>query len=79
MQALTDGKVDAVVIDNEPAKNYVASTSGLKILETPFISEDYAIGVSKENTALRDAINAVLKELIEDGTVKAIIDKYIAA
>ncbi|MGI5977913.1 MAG: transporter substrate-binding domain-containing protein [Oscillospiraceae bacterium] len=79
VQALTDGKVDAVVIDNEPAKNYVASTSGLKILETPFISEDYAIGVSKENTALRDAINAVLKELIEDGTVKAIIDKYIAA
>ena len=79
VQALADGKVDAVVIDNEPAKNYVAATSGLTIIETPFITEDYAIGISKSNTALRDAINGALKELIADGSVKTIIDKYITA
>lgn len=79
VQALADGKVDAVVIDNEPAKNYVAANKGLVILETPFKSEDYAIGVSKDNPALRDAVNGALKELIADGTVKSIVDKYIKA
>lgn len=79
VQALEDGKVDAVVIDNEPAKNYVSANKGLVILETPFKSEDYAIGVSKDNPALRDAVNGALKELIADGTVKSIIDKYIKA
>lgn len=79
VQALITGKVDCVVIDNEPAKAYVAENPGLKILETEFVTEDYAIGVSKENTALKDAINAILKELIADGTIQSILDKYIAA
>ncbi len=79
VQALLTGKVDCVVIDNEPAKAYVAENEGLKILETEFAVEDYAIGVNKENPELRDAINAALKELIEDGTVQSIIDKYISA
>lgn len=79
VQALSDGKVDAVVIDNEPAKNYVAATSGLTILETPYVTEEYAIGTSKDNTALHDAINTALKQLIADGTVQKIIDKYITA
>ena len=77
--ALASGKVDAVVIDNEPAKSYVAATSGLKILDTEYVQEDYAICFSKENTELRDKVNAALKELIADGTVKGIVDKYITA
>lgn len=79
VQALLDGKVDCVVIDNEPAKAYVAENPGLKILDTEFATEDYAIGVSKDNTALKDAVNSALEELIADGSVQKIIDKYIAA
>ena len=77
--ALSSGKVDAVIIDNEPAKSYVAATSGLKILETEYVTEDYAICFSKENTELRDKVNGALKELIADGTVQSIVDKYITA
>ena len=79
VSALSSGKVDAVVIDNEPAKSYVAAASGLKILDTEYVSEDYAICFSKDNTELKDKVNAALKELIDDGTVKSIIDKYITA
>lgn len=77
--ALAAGKVDAVVIDNEPAKSYVAATAGLKILDTEYVAEDYAICFAKENTELRDKVNGALKELIADGTVKKIVDKYITA
>ena len=79
VEALLANKVDAVVIDNEPAKQFVAVNEGLKILDTEYIVEDYAIGVSKDNPALRDAINGALNELIADGTVQSIIDKYIKA
>lgn len=77
VMALNTGKVDCVVIDNEPAKAFVAEIKGLKILDTEYITEDYAIAMSKSNTALYEAINAALKELIADGTVSAIIEKYI--
>ena len=80
VQALLSGKVDAVVIDSQPAQEFVAQNAGkLKILSTEYVSEDYAIGVSKDNTALRDAVNNALKELIDDGTVQSILDKYIKA
>ncbi len=79
VQALVSGKVDCVVIDSQPAQEYVKQNEGLKILDTEFVTENYAIGVSKDNTALRDAVNAALKELIEDGTVQSILDKYISA
>lgn len=79
VSALVSGKVDAVIIDNEPAKAYVAANDGLKILETEYVSEDYAICVSKNNAELRDQINTALEELIADGTVKTILDKYISA
>ena len=79
VQALNNGQVDAVVIDNAPAKEFVAANPGLVILDTEFANEDYAIGVAKGNTALLDAINGALKELIDDGTVQSIIDKYIPA
>ncbi len=76
--ALTSGKVDCVVIDNEPAKNFVAANEGLKILETEYITEDYAIALAK-GSELTEKINAALEELIADGTVQSIIDKYIVA
>lgn len=79
VQALTTGKVDCVVIDNEPAKAFVAEVDGLKILDTEYITEDYAAAMSKENPALYEAVNAALQELIADGTVQGIIDKYITA
>lgn len=76
--ALTSGKVDCVVIDNEPAKNYIAANEGLKILDTEYAVEDYAIALAKDSE-LTEKINAALEELIADGTVQAIIDKYIVA
>ena len=79
VQALLTGKVDCVVIDSEPANQFCKANDTLKILETEYVSEDYAIGVSKKNNDLRDKVNAALKELIEDGTVKSILDKYIVA
>ena len=79
VQALLSGKVDAVVIDSQPAQEFVAQNEGLKILDTEYVTEDYAIGISKDNTALRDAVNNALKELIDDGTVQSILDKYITA
>ncbi len=79
VMALVNGQVDAVVIDNEPAKAYVAENPGLKILDTEFSNEDYAIGLAKGNTALLDAVNAAMAELKADGTFQKIVDKYIKA
>ena len=79
VQALNNGQVDAVVIDNAPAKEYVAANPGLVILETSYAEEDYAIGMAKGNTALEDAVNAALEELKADGTLQSIVDKYITA
>ena len=78
VQALIAGKVDCVVIDNEPAKNYVAQNEGLKILETAYAVEDYAMAFAKESPIYAD-FNAALAELIEDGTVQGIIDTFIPA
>lgn len=79
VEALKTGKVDCVIIDNEPAKAYVAANEGLKILDSAYAEEEYAICVNLENTELLDKINAALQELIEDGTVANIIAKYISA
>ena len=75
--ALLAGKIDAICIDNEPAKAYVAANQGLSILETPFTEEKYAIAVGKNNEALLNAINNALDELIKDGTIAKIVEKYI--
>lgn len=77
--ALKNGQVDCVVIDNEPAKAYVKANTGLKVLDTEYAVEDYAIALNKNNTELNGKINNALKELIADGTVKKIVDKYITA
>ena len=77
--ALMNGKVDAVIIDNQPALSFVAANESLKILDTEYVTEDYAACVSKDNEALLAAINQALDELIADGTIQAILDKYIVA
>ena len=79
VQALKTGKVDCVVIDNEPAKAFVAEVEGLKILDTEYILEEYAGAMNKDNAELFEAVNVALEELIADGTVQAIIDTYISA
>ena len=77
--ALNNGQVDCVVIDNEPAKNFVKANTGLKILETEYAVEDYAAAISKENTELKDNFNKALKELKDEGKLDEIINKYIPA
>ena len=77
VQALKTGKVDAVIIDNEPAKSFVAANEGLKILDAEWAVEDYAIAIAKGNTELLTAVNNALAELEADGTLDAIIAKYI--
>ena len=79
VQMLNNGQVECVVIDNAPAKEFVAANPGLKLLDTAYVEEDYAIGVGKGNTELKDAINTALEELKADGTLQAIVDKYITA
>lgn len=79
VQALSQGKIDAVIIDNEPAKVFVSETEGLTILESPYVEEEYAIAVSKDNEALLEAINGALAELKADGTLDEIVAKYITA
>ena len=79
VQALLQGKVDCVVIDQEPAKAFVEANEGLKILDTAYTTEDYAAAVSKDNPALTAALNKALQELKDDGTIQGILDKYIKA
>lgn len=79
VQALIADKVDCVIIDNEPAKSYVKANEGLKVLDTEYTVEDYAICFAKEDTELKDKVDGALKELIADGSVKEVIEKYIPA
>ncbi len=79
IQALITGKVDCVVIDNEPAKAFVAANEGLSILDTQYIEEQYAIAMSKDDEELYNKVNTALQELKADGTLDAIITKYIPA
>lgn len=79
VQALMNGQVDCVIIDNAPAKEYVKANPGLALLDGEWVTENYAIGCNKGNTKLVEAINKALAELTEDGTVQTIVDKYITA
>ena len=79
VQALQNGQVDCVVIDKAPAQAFVEANTGLTILDTEYVTENYAIGFAKGNTALVEAVNAALAELTEDGTIQTILDKYISA
>lgn len=79
VQALGQGKIDAVIIDREPAKVFVQENEGLQIIDEEFTVEDYAIAVAKDNTELLDQINAALEKLEAAGTLQEIKDKYITA
>lgn len=79
VQALSQGKVDAVIIDSEVAKKFVEETSGLKVLDEAFADENYAIAIKKGNKELLDSVNKALSELKSDGTIDSIIAKYIKA
>ena len=79
VQALVSGKVDCVIIDNQPAKKYVEANEGLAILDTAYAEEDYAICFNKDNADLQQKVNKALEELIADGSVQKIVDKYIKA
>lgn len=77
VQALKQGKVDCVIIDEQPAKAFCEKNSDLTILEEEFALEEYAICISKDNTELKEKINAALSELKAEGTLDAIIANYI--
>ena len=79
VQALITGKCDAVIIDNSPAETFVSQNKGLKILPTVYAEEDYGFELSYDNEALYNEVNGALEELLKDGTVQKIIDKYISA
>ena len=79
VQALVQGKVDTVIIDNEPAKVFVGDNEGLKLLDTAYAEEEYAIAVKKGNTELLEQINTVIQELKDSGEMDSIIGKYITA
>lgn len=79
VQALTQNKIDAVIIDGEPAKVYVSQNQGLRILDEAYTEEEYAICVKKGNTELLESINAAIAKLKESGELQTIVDKYIAA
>ena len=79
VQALVNGQVDAVIIDEAPAKEYVAANDGLTILPGNWVEEQYCAAVNEGNTELLNAINTALNELMDDGTVQEILDKYITA
>ena len=79
VQALVNGQVDAVIIDEAPAKEFVAANEGLTILPGEWVTEDYCIAVAEGNTQLQEAIQKALDELIADGTVDSIINSHIKA
>ncbi len=79
VQALLTGKCDAVIIDNSPAETFVAQNKGLKILPTVYAEEEYGFELSYDNEELYNEVNGALEELLKDGTVQKIVDKYISA
>ena len=76
IMSLISKKVQAIVIDSEPAKNYVKNNKGLKLISTDIAKEEYSIAVSKENKKLAEDINSAYKELVNDGTFEKLITKY---
>ncbi|CCX37299.1 aBC transporter substrate-binding protein family 3 [Clostridium sp. CAG:1013] len=78
VQALVNGQIDAVIIDQAPAEEFVAANEGLTTLPGNWVEEQYCAAVDEGNTALLNAIDTALQELIEDGTVEEIMNKYIS-
>ena len=79
VQALSQGKIDAVIIDREPAKVFVSENEGIKMLDEEFTVEEYAIAIAKDNEELLNNINQSIASLKESGKLQEIVDKYITA
>ncbi len=79
VQALLQGKVDAVVIDGEPAKVFVEQNEGIKLVDEAFTEEEYAIAIAKENEELLEQVNAAIATLKENGKFQEVVDKYISS
>ena len=79
VSALMQGKIDAVIIDREPAKVFVSENAGLKVLDEEFTVEEYAIGMNKDDAELLNSVNASIAKLKESGKLQEIVDKYISA
>ena len=79
VQALTQGKIDAVIVDSQTAKEFVNEVKGIKALDSSYSDEAYAIGVKKGNTELLNAVNAALAELKSEGKLDEIVTKYTKA
>lgn len=77
VQALMQGKIDAVIIDGEPAKVFVSQNEGIKLVDEAFTEEEYAIAIAKDNDELLEKVNTALNELKEDGEFQKVVDKYI--
>ena len=77
VQALKAGQIDCVIIDSQPAQKFVENNDDLKILDDPFVEEEYAICVKKGNTGLLDKMNGALKELKDEGVIDDIMANYI--
>ena len=79
VQALQQDKIDAVVIDGEPAKVFVEENEGLKVLDEPLTEEEYAIAIAKDNDDLLEKVNTALATLKDSGKLDEIVAKYISA
>ena len=79
VQSLTQGKIDAVVIDQATAEAFVKKTEGIKILEEKMSEEEYAIAIKKGNMELVEKMNEAIKELKEEGKIDEIVAKYMDA
>lgn len=77
IMALKADQIDCVVIDSQPAAKFVEKNDDLTILDDPFIEEEYAMCLNKDNEELLEKMNGALKELKEDGTIDAIMANYI--
>lgn len=79
VQAMTQGKIDAVIIDREPAKVFVEQNEGIKMLDEAYTEEEYAIAIKKDNDELLKKVNTALEDLKSSGELQKILDKYIKA
>lgn len=77
VQALIQGKIDAVIIDGEPAKVFVEENEGIKLVDEAFTEEEYAIAIAKDNEELLEKVNAALATLEENGKFDEVLAKYI--
>lgn len=77
VKAVENGQIDAVIIDNLPAQEFVKKNEGLKIVDGLFEDEEYAMAFNKKDEELLKKFNEAMQKLIDDGTLQEIVDKYM--